>query len=367
MTFFATFLLLFAFQQGTPAGQTQPPTAESIIEKYIAAKGGEAALRKIKNYKITGNVLSKNKTIVSFETYQAAGRHLTIDRFPDGRTRKQGTDGQLAWRIDINGSPALLRDQEAQDYIRHNQALHNSLEWSQQFSSILYAGQKTTQHTNCHHLIFVADNRHLNRYFSIESGLLIREEHVIENTSTVDSDEKTSEILISEIGNYEPDKQNGIPVPRKRLNRFGSGRSIEFRINSVESNATFDDNIFATPDSILKLKAEQEAGAGSVLMAETPESAVRSFLKAMAMKDLESIKKHCVANPDLSILAEGDALTRPQLKMMMAMAEEAPLQYLEIGSSFRLPTGKKVAVDATMVNDDRKLLTMPGNPIPFPV
>lgn len=116
-----------------------------------------------------------------------------------------------------------------------------------------------------------------------------------------------------------------------------------------------------------KSEAEQEIKADSKLTAETPELVLRSFLKAMATKDLEALEKHCVANPDLSILAEGDELTKPQFKMMMAMAEEAPLQFLEVGSSFRLPTGKKVAVDATMVNDNRKLLTMPGNPIPFTI
>lgn len=30
-------------------------------------------------------------------------------------------------------------------------------------------------------------------------------------------------------------------------------------------------------------------------------------------------------------------------------------------------SSEKIAVDETMVNDNRKLLTMPGNPLPFPI
>ena len=101
---------------------------------------------------------------------------------------------------------------------------------------------------------------------------------------------------------------------------------------------------------------------------ETPETALRSFFKAMASQDLAALEKRCVTNPDLAILTAGEKLTKPQMRMMMTMAEEGPIKALEVGDSYHLPaSGEKIAVDETMVNDNRKLLTMPGNPLPFPI
>jgi uncharacterized protein (DUF1330 family) len=243
MIFLATLIACIAIQQND---QESTPTAESVIEKFIVAKGGEPALRKIKNCTIKGTVLSKNEIVGEFETYQAAGRHLSIDRFPDGTTRRHGTDGTVAWQIDVSGKATILKDQEARDYIRHNATMHESLEWPKEFNAILYAGKKTVQDTASHHLVFVAtDNKQINRYFSIENGLLIREEQIVGTGQNM-------QILVSEIGNYVREK-SGTMVSRQRVNHFGSDYSIVFKIDSLESNTLSDDMKFAIPDSVAKL------------------------------------------------------------------------------------------------------------------
>lgn len=243
------FAMLFACLPVTQAGgdaNEHRPTAESVIEQFVIAKGGEAAMRKVENYTLKGKVLSKNKIVGEFEVYQAANRSLSIDRFPDGSTRRSGTNGKLAWRIDVDGKPALLKGQEAQDFIRHNAVLHESLEWQKRFEAIYFAGKKTVQGSQAHHLIFVAsDNRQINRYFSVESGLLIREEQVVGTGQSM-------QIQISEIGDYVREK-NGVLGSRRRLNHFGSNYSVEFKVDSVETNTLTDDSLFAVPESVAKL------------------------------------------------------------------------------------------------------------------
>jgi len=134
---------------------------------------------------------------------------------------------------------------------RHYETLHESLEWKNQYSAILYAGKKTVQNTLSHHLIFLAsDNRQINRYFSVESGFLIREEQIYET-------DEHAQILISEIGDYVAEK-NGTTVSRSRLNHFGTEYSVEYKIESVEANALDDHSIFAVPDSVLKLREQTE-------------------------------------------------------------------------------------------------------------
>jgi hypothetical protein len=249
MRFAATLFACFTVQCTALDAQETVPSAETVIEKFITAKGGESALRKIKNYTIKGKVYSKQEVVGEFEIYQAANRHHSIERFPDGSTRKHGTDGKLAWQINADGEPALLKGQQARDYIRHYETLHESLEWTKQFDAILYAGTKTVQETKTHHLIFVApDKRQVNRYFSVETGLLIREEQI-------ECFGKDMQIIVSEIGDYIREK-NGTLVSRRRVNRIGSIYSIEYRVESLESNALTDDGVFAVPDSVANLNAE---------------------------------------------------------------------------------------------------------------
>lgn len=249
MIFLAILITCFAIHQNDEKAQESTPTAETVIERFIVAKGGESALRKIKNYTVKGKVLSKNEKVGEFEIYHAANRHLSIDRFPDGSTRRHGTDGKLAWEIGVDGKPIILEGQEARDYIRHYGTMHESLEWPKQFDAILCAGKKTVQDSAAYHLIFVAsDHTQINRYFSIETGFLIREEHINEKG-------QDTQILVSEIGDYVREK-NGTTVSRRRINHFGSEYSIEYKIESIETNTLTDDNVLSIPDSVAKLNRE---------------------------------------------------------------------------------------------------------------
>ena len=167
----------------------------------------------------------------------------------DGSTRQSGTNGKIAWQVDAAGEPTLLKGQEARDFIRHNASLNESLGWQNEFDAICYAGKKTVQGSKTHHLIFVSsDNRQINRYFSVESGLLIREEQIVGTG-------KSMQILISEIGDYVREKV-GVLSSRQRVNHFGANRTLEFKIESAESNTITDHSIFAVPESVAKLVDE---------------------------------------------------------------------------------------------------------------
>lgn len=241
------FLLAFVTPlQDEPTAEHISPKAKTIIARYVQAKGGESLIRKIRDYTIKGEVVAGNETIATFETYQGANRHISIDRFPDGSSRRHGTDGKIAWRLDADGNPSILEGQDARDYMRHYESLHESLEWEKQFEAILYAGKKIVDGNPVHHLIFVAnDNRQVNRYFSAESGLFVREEQVVTTKAS-------TRILISEIRDYVREK-NGTLVSRSRLNHFGADYSIEYRITSLDSNS-LSDQTFDVPKAVAELR-----------------------------------------------------------------------------------------------------------------
>lgn len=245
LQFLFVLALFLQHQEGKNTAHVSPK-ADAVISSFVRAKGGESALTKIKDYTIKGEVVSGNKVVGTFESFQAANRHLSIHRFPDGSSRQHGTDGKIAWNLDVNGNPSILNGQEARDYMRHYETMHESLEWKNQFAAILYAGEKTSGNEAVHHLIFVAnDNRQINRYFSTESGLLIREEQI--NGAT-----ENPKILISEIRDYVREA-NGSLVSRSRINHFGAEYSIEYKITSVESNS-LSDKTFEVPRSVAEIR-----------------------------------------------------------------------------------------------------------------
>lgn len=222
------------------------PSAEVVLDKFTKAKGSLSVSTRLKNKTIKGIVVSDGKTIGEFESHQAPKRHLSIDRFPDGSKRSHGTDGKIAWRIDVNGNPTVLEGQESRDYIRHYESLQESLEWRRQYRAIHDAGVKTISGEDMHHLIFVAeDNRQINRYFSIKTGLFVREEQIFELNGK-------TQMLISEIGDYQPDER-GVLVSRSRKNHFGKDYSVQFIIQSVRTNSITDDAIFEIPAAIKTL------------------------------------------------------------------------------------------------------------------
>ncbi|HMP79472.1 MAG TPA: hypothetical protein PKD54_08480 [Pirellulaceae bacterium] len=101
------------------------------------------------------------------------------------------------------------------------------------------------QKTATHHLVFVAaEKQQIHRYFSVETGLLVREEQLMEAG-------KNTELVISEIADYERDSL-GTVVARRRVNHLPHG-SFEFKIEALESNVLEDDSLFAIPDAVAKL------------------------------------------------------------------------------------------------------------------
>ncbi|MCH2182462.1 MAG: hypothetical protein MK108_10695 [Mariniblastus sp.] len=243
-----------ALSQQPVTAQEENPSAQSVIERYVQAKGGQETLAKIKNYTIKGEVISEGEVVGKFEIFQAPNLHLSINRFPNGSKRTHGTDGKIAWQIDTQGQPKILTGQEARDYMRHYSTLHEALNWRKQFETIEYVKETTLDKTPVHHLAFhTSDGRKIDRFFDVQTGLFVREEQ-----KTSDENET---FMVSEIKDYVKEK-NGSMVSRKRINHFGTLEQntllekymVEYKIRSIESNTINDLKIFALPFSVAKLQ-----------------------------------------------------------------------------------------------------------------
>ena len=229
---------------------TVPPSASDVIDRYIEAKGGRKSLEQIENYVVKGIWTSEGKTTCEYETYQAKNLHLSIVTYPNGSQRQHGTNGKIAWRIDVEGNAMILRGEAEQDYLRHASSLHKALAWTEEVENIEYVQRTSIGETSAHQLRFPThDGTELNRFFDAESGLLVREEVRLTDIN------KT--LLVSEITDYvkEPDDTM---VARLRIIHRGPREVVEDRVTSYEANNIDDLSIFDLPEEIVKLQAKLE-------------------------------------------------------------------------------------------------------------
>ena len=139
--------------------------------------------------------------------------------------------------------------------------------------------------------------------------------------------------------------------------------SMETDTASMET----DSASMATDSKEPESSAEGAAGAAVAVGAETPEEALRSFFAAMLNADFDALKIYAVEHPDLEILLQDEDLTEEQLQTMQEVFANAPITSQSVGDTFSIAGGPKAEVTESMVDENHKLLTMIGNPAPFPV
>jgi len=236
-----------------PDVPNREPTAESVIARFVEAKGGKEKLSLILNYSLSGVIEIVNEDeqteVGKFQIYQTDGQSLTRITLPDSSVMSLGTDGKIAWSISEHGTTSILKGQEARDYIRHHKTLHESLAWPEQFETIKYVGDKTIDGNETRHLIFVdSDNRQINRYFSVETGLLIREEQFVGPNNS---------LQISEVSDYHR-CPNGTMVSRVKTISGDQhwAAKMKWQVKKISSN---DDGIqkhLQLPGAITELLEE---------------------------------------------------------------------------------------------------------------
>lgn len=127
-------------------------------------------------------------------------------------------------------------------------------------------------------------------------------------------------------------------------------------------SATQNDSANATPDD-----PREEDLEPPIVGAGTPEEALRSFFAAMLNGDIDSLKTFSIEHEDVGVLVEGERPPKDQLAAALEMFAKTPINSLSVGESFSVGGGSPITVTKSMVSENRKLLTMAGNPAPFPV
>jgi len=223
-------ILILATPPSTQAEGTTPlPSPEQILERYVAAVGGRAAIERLTTRTCSGREIDdrpyRGPVVVSplESVSEVPGRFLFRLQHPDG-TRTEGFDGEAGWRRDSGG------------WSRDDGIGQSKLAWFFDPQGVLRIREYFRDlevvglgEVNGRPVYVVQTDRpaaHYSLHFDVETGLLTR------------------------IGYYNDLSDyrviDGVRIPM-RLVRSRKGGSTTWELTDVEHNLPVSEELFANP------------------------------------------------------------------------------------------------------------------------
>ncbi len=223
------------------ASSANLPTVDQILDKYVSALGGEAALRKITTRVAKGtfelNQMPGESTTVVYE--KAPNKIYSDTESPQIGTYKRGYDGEKGWQDTPQTGLEDLSGQQLAD-IKRSGDFYGELDLKELYPKITVKGEETVDGHQAYVIDAVSkEGSPETWYFDAQTGLKIRNVSQAEGPQgpiTVDS----------MIGDYR--KLDGIMVPYMIRQDLGE-ISLTIKFTDIKQNVPVDDAIFEKPAS----------------------------------------------------------------------------------------------------------------------
>jgi len=220
----------------TGAPSTTAPTADDVIQKYVAAMGGADAIRKVSSRVETGAILvGGNQTPVEVFT-KAPNKRVTISHTSNGNSYT-AFDGAAGW-MGNTGGPVREMSPAESGASGLDAEFAIGLRLKEMFPQIRRARPEQVGGVMCESLIAIGPGRlPVRLYFDQNSGLLVRlvryaETPVGRNPTQVD------------YADYRD--ADGVKIPFRWTVSRVNGR-FTIQIAEVKSNVPLDDAKFSKP------------------------------------------------------------------------------------------------------------------------
>lgn len=234
----AVGVLLGVAAAGTSA-QEKLPTVEQVLDKYVAALGGQAAIQKVKSRITTGTFElpeDGTKGVVTFYAKAPNKRRYTLD-VPGFGTIDQCFDGATGWASNPQTGVRDLSETElAQERISAD--FYAPLNIRKAFSGLAVKGKEKVGERDA----VVLEGKESTggprvMYFDAATGLLIR--------VTVERESPEGKVTVE---NYLDDYRevDGVKLPHL-LTQVQPQFRIITQVTEVKSNALVEDTVFAKP------------------------------------------------------------------------------------------------------------------------
>jgi len=231
--------------RATPAEQSSAkenvPTADQVLEKYLEAVGGGAALEKLKTRTLKGTWISSNGTASNYEMFQTApNKVLTVMTTPEG-VLERAFNGTVGWERSAKGVRDMT-DEEMVYLKRYPDFFFKDIKLKDQFSRIAMAVKDKIDGREVYVLRgTTTDNRRERLYFEVQSGLLVRRVSIM----------PTSIGNIPEQVDFEDYRDvDGMKIPFTiRVQSIDPFNSSTRKFTEIKLNVPIDDSRFNKPGS----------------------------------------------------------------------------------------------------------------------
>lgn len=233
-------LLLLAGLATAAAAHAQ--TADEIVAKNLAAKGGLEKWKAVTSLKMTGTMAIQGKELplTIYSKRPNLMRHeMSLQEF----RVVQAFDGTTAWAVNpmMGAATPQKLPAEAADMIRTSAEFDGALvDYKAKGYTAEVVGSEALGGTPVHHLKLTMKSGQVQHYYlDAKTGLEVRV------TQEVDMGAGKKQVLATEMSNYRP--VSGLMMPHS-VKQLLDGQVIgEMTIAKVELNTVTDDSIFQMP------------------------------------------------------------------------------------------------------------------------
>ncbi|HTP89925.1 MAG TPA: hypothetical protein VMJ34_23425 [Bryobacteraceae bacterium] len=227
--------------------QTEAPTVDDVLNHYIRALGGKAAIQKLMSRIGKGTITIAGAGLEGTVTswLMSPNKLLVAIELPGVGKMRQGFDGSLGWSEDPRTGLRVITGPELDD-LRRTAVLDRALHMKDVYPGLAVKEKTTLDSKEAWVLETTLDPWTYRMFFDVASGLMIR----FEMEQPLDSGGKSTVVLVPD--DYRP--VAGVMVPYSVSESSASVSWVE-RFTEITPNLMIDPSIFdrppqaATPDA----------------------------------------------------------------------------------------------------------------------
>jgi outer membrane lipoprotein-sorting protein len=236
---------------GGPGAQATPrpsppamPSVDDLLNKYVAAIGGQAAIDKLKTRVMKGSIATANGQTLTYEIDQAAPDRAYEVFVSQRGTMERAVNGNMGWEKNPQGLRDITGQQLAD--LKMSLQLFRNLKLKEQYASLRSGGRNKIGERDVYVVTATtADKKRERLFFDAENGLLLRR---VSYTETMIG-------IIPEQTDFEDYREvDGVKFPfTVRVSSVDAGNPTSTRtFSEIKLNAPVDDSKFNMPPAPAK-------------------------------------------------------------------------------------------------------------------
>jgi len=223
-----------------PQGASATPTLDQVLDKYVQALGGKAAIEKVTAVVIKGKVeVPSTGETGSMETYRKApNKEMQMINTPSNGPSQRGFDGTAGWNWDPDSGPSDMSPADLAA-MKLESDFYRDIRLKELYPKISLKGKEKVGNREAYVVEAPhADGSSEKMYFDTESGLLIQSEVPID----VPDEGKT--VVNSQYEDYR--EVQGVKIPFT-IRQTSADFDYVIKVSEVKYNIPVDDAKFRKP------------------------------------------------------------------------------------------------------------------------